>query len=157
MIDEADKAPLDVVAVLKSLIEDGEMRLADGRRIVSGDGGENENEIVIHKNFKVIVLANRPGYPFLGNDFFGSIGDIFSSHVITNPPLESEIELLTNYAPNVKKKMIIKVSEGGREGVSEGGREEGREHGLEIMSCCGFPFLTARLHSSPSRSRSCAS
>jgi MoxR-like ATPase len=34
VIDEADKAPLEVVCVLKGLIEDGEMLLADGRRIV---------------------------------------------------------------------------------------------------------------------------
>jgi MoxR-like ATPase len=34
VIDEADKAPLEVVAVLKSLVEDGELLLADGRRIL---------------------------------------------------------------------------------------------------------------------------
>ena len=27
-----------------------------------------------HKDFRVIVLANRPGFPFLGNDFFGAMG-----------------------------------------------------------------------------------
>lgn len=35
VIDEADKAPVEVVAVLKGLVEDGEMALADGRLIVS--------------------------------------------------------------------------------------------------------------------------
>jgi MoxR-like ATPase len=34
VIDEADKAPLEVVSVLKSLVEDGELLLADGRRIL---------------------------------------------------------------------------------------------------------------------------
>ena len=34
VIDEADKAPLEVVAVLKSLVEDGQLLLADGRRIL---------------------------------------------------------------------------------------------------------------------------
>lgn len=33
VIDEADKAPLHVVAVLKSLIDSGILYLADGRRI----------------------------------------------------------------------------------------------------------------------------
>ena len=42
----------------------------------------------------LIALANRPGFPFLGNNFFREIGDIFSTHVITNPDTESELELL---------------------------------------------------------------
>lgn len=33
-----------------------------------------ENVIVIHPDFRMIVLANRPGFPFLGNDFFGTLG-----------------------------------------------------------------------------------
>ena len=35
MVDEADKAPVEVTSVLKSLVEDEEMLLADGRRIVN--------------------------------------------------------------------------------------------------------------------------
>jgi len=35
VIDEADKAPTEVVCVLKSLLEDGEILLTDGRRFVS--------------------------------------------------------------------------------------------------------------------------
>ena len=37
-------------------------------------GGESENVIVLHPEFRMIVLANRPGFPFLGNDFFGAMG-----------------------------------------------------------------------------------
>lgn len=33
-----------------------------------------ENVIAIHPDFRMIVLANRPGFPFLGNDFFGTLG-----------------------------------------------------------------------------------
>lgn len=29
---------------------------------------------MIHPDFRMIVLANRPGFPFLGNDFFGTLG-----------------------------------------------------------------------------------
>ncbi|MGH0128533.1 UNVERIFIED_CONTAM: hypothetical protein FKN15_018942 [Acipenser sinensis] len=37
VIDEADKAPTNVTCILKTLVESGEMILADGRRIVAGD------------------------------------------------------------------------------------------------------------------------
>jgi von Willebrand factor A domain-containing protein 8 len=40
VIDEADKAPLEVIAVLKSLVEDGELLLADGRRILRNTSGK---------------------------------------------------------------------------------------------------------------------
>lgn len=36
VIDEADKAPTNVTCILKTLVESGEMHLADSRRIVSG-------------------------------------------------------------------------------------------------------------------------
>ena len=35
------------------------------------------NAIRAHPDFKMIVLANRPGFPFLGNDFFGALGKSF--------------------------------------------------------------------------------
>src|SRR5690242_4727477 len=59
--------------------------------------------IKIHPTFRMIVLANRPGYPFLGNDFFSECGDCFSCHMIDNPDLESEMFLLQSYAPHVPK------------------------------------------------------
>jgi len=36
------------------------------------------NDITMHPDFQMIVLANRPGFPFLGNDFFREIGDVFA-------------------------------------------------------------------------------
>ena len=36
VIDEADKAPINVTCVLKTLVENGEMVLGDGRRVVPG-------------------------------------------------------------------------------------------------------------------------
>ena len=33
------------------------------------------NVIVAHPDFRMVVLANRPGFPFLGNDFFGAMGE----------------------------------------------------------------------------------
>ena len=44
VVDEADKAPLEVVAVLKSLVEDGELLLADGRRITRRSSGSANTE-----------------------------------------------------------------------------------------------------------------
>lgn len=60
VIDEADKAPEHVVAVFKSLAGHGEMSLSDGRRIRFSR--ERENDVVVHPNFRLILLANRPGY-----------------------------------------------------------------------------------------------
>ncbi|KAJ3272681.1 von Willebrand factor A domain-containing protein 8 [Terramyces sp. JEL0728] len=112
VVDEADKAPTHVTSILKSLIEDGEMVLNDGRKIVSRDSANStmdSNTIVIHKDFRVIALANRPGFPFLGNDFFNEVGDVFALHCVDNPPPESELRLLQNYGPNIPKETLSKL------------------------------------------------
>lgn len=55
----------------------------------------------MHDNFRMIMLANRPGFPFLGNDLFGVLGDLFSVHVVDNPSRTSEIAMLKQYGPGV--------------------------------------------------------
>lgn len=63
----------------KTLIENGEMLLADGRRILKRGIGSDIKEVDIirlHPDFRMIVLANRPGFPFLGNDFFAALGTL---------------------------------------------------------------------------------
>ena len=60
IIDEADKAPEHVVAIFRSLAGQGEMSLSDGRRV--RPVLEKEGDIVVHPNFRLILLANRPGY-----------------------------------------------------------------------------------------------
>jgi hypothetical protein len=63
IVDEADKAPAHVVAVLRSLGGHGEMTLSDGRRVrPPGVVTGREGDIVVHHNFRMILLANRPGY-----------------------------------------------------------------------------------------------
>lgn len=84
------------------------MILSDGRRI-SAFKSNDPNTIVIHSDFRMIVLANRPGFPFLGNDFFGVLGDLFATHSIDNPSLEDEISLLKQYGPDVDDKIIQKL------------------------------------------------
>ncbi|XP_076766995.1 von Willebrand factor A domain-containing protein c12.2 [Xylocopa sonorina] len=111
VVDEADKAPTHVTCILKTLVESGEMILSDGRRIVSSLNSDAKelNTILLHPDFRMIVLANRPGFPFLGNDFFGSLGDLFSTHSVDNPSFENEIHLLRQYGPNVDNKIIFKL------------------------------------------------
>ncbi|PNI60300.1 VWA8 isoform 3 [Pan troglodytes] len=111
VVDEADKAPTNVTCILKTLVENGEMILADGRRIVANSANVNgrENVVVIHPDFRMIVLANRPGFPFLGNDFFGTLGDIFSCHAVDNPKPHSELEMLRQYGPNVPEPILQKL------------------------------------------------
>uniref|UniRef100_A0A8C2I710 von Willebrand factor A domain-containing protein 8 n=1 Tax=Cyprinus carpio TaxID=7962 RepID=A0A8C2I710_CYPCA len=111
VIDEADKAPTNVTCILKTLVESGEMILADGRRIVSDplEAAGRPNAIPMHPDFRMIVLANRPGFPFLGNDFFGALGDIFSCHAVDNPKPQAEFAMLKQYGPDVPDAILQKL------------------------------------------------
>ncbi|XP_069677328.1 von Willebrand factor A domain-containing protein 8 isoform X2 [Periplaneta americana] len=113
VVDEADKAPTHVTCILKTLVESGEMILSDGRRLVPHTDARahiNSPSIIpVHPDFRMIILANRPGFPFLGNDFFGALGDLFSCHAVDNPSPESELSLLEQYGPNVSGKVIMKL------------------------------------------------
>lgn len=110
VVDEADKAPTNVTCILKSLVESGEMILSDGRRIVPPNSPEEGDNIIhLHPEFRMLVLANRPGFPFLGNDFFGTLGDLFSCHVVDNPSMESELSMLRQYGPNVPEDIMRRV------------------------------------------------
>jgi hypothetical protein len=77
-----------LAGILKSLAENGTMRLSDGRMIVPADMADearnNPQLIAIHPDFRLVVLANRPGFPFLGHDFFAALGDVFSCHAMDN-------------------------------------------------------------------------
>jgi hypothetical protein len=55
------------------------------------------------------MLANRPGFPFLGNDLYGTLGDLFSVHIIDNPDSDSEFVMLKQYGPNVEKRTIERL------------------------------------------------
>ncbi|XP_022919882.1 von Willebrand factor A domain-containing protein 8 [Onthophagus taurus] len=112
VVDEADKAPTHVTCILKTLVESGQMILSDGRRIVTSlppNIIDKSKFIVTHPDFRIIVLANRPGFPFLGNDFFGALGDLFSSHAVDNPTRKSEIDMLQQYGPNVPLETIQRL------------------------------------------------
>lgn len=112
-VDECDKAPTHVTCILKTFVENGEMILSDGRKIYPSNADRTENEssdaIYTHPDFRLIVLANRPGFPFLGNNFFASLGDLFSCHSVDNPSIDSEIYLLQQYGPNVNMEILRKL------------------------------------------------
>lgn len=46
------------------------MTLADGRKIRPADQLGAATDVVVHPGFRMILLANRPGFPFLGNREF---------------------------------------------------------------------------------------
>lgn len=105
VLDEADKAPIEVVVILKALVEDGELLLGDGRRLTRSATGENE--VQIHPDFRLWVLANRPGFPFHGNAFFRDCGDAFAAIAVENPDLSSEQKLLQHVAASYPKKSVL--------------------------------------------------
>eukprot|EP01062_Namystynia_karyoxenos_P006370 TRINITY_DN1222_c0_g1_i1.p1 TRINITY_DN1222_c0_g1~~TRINITY_DN1222_c0_g1_i1.p1 ORF type:complete len:1879 (+),score=516.05 TRINITY_DN1222_c0_g1_i1:79-5637(+) len=119
VIDEFDKAPAEVVCVLKGLLQDGEVLLGDGRRFYDTrmsplrpahfTPAERGSLAPVHPDFRVIALANRPGFPFLGNDFFREMGDVFSAHTIENPDKESELSMLQRYAPHVPPQLLLRL------------------------------------------------
>ncbi|GFS38586.1 von Willebrand factor A domain-containing protein 8 [Nephila pilipes] len=112
VVDEADKAPTHVTSILKALVVSGEMNLSDGRCIVHHSDRKlnDDSQVIMHPDFRMIVLANRPGFPFLGNDFFAVLGDIFSCHAVDNPSLESEIAMLRQYGPDVPDDSLRKLA-----------------------------------------------
>ncbi|KAJ2919670.1 hypothetical protein MD484_g680, partial [Candolleomyces efflorescens] len=107
IIDEADKAPEHVVAIFRSLAGQGELSLSDGRRVRPVK--EREGDIVVHPNFRLILLANRPGYPFLGNHFLQVLGENFSAHSVSNPDQESERKLIGQLAPELSDDLVLRL------------------------------------------------
>lgn len=96
--------------MLKGLIEDGLLALSDGRRLVDATRHPCAgNDISIHGDFRCILLANKAGFPFLGNDLFREMGDVVSPLVIENPDRESETVLLQSYAPRVNGHLIAQL------------------------------------------------
>ena len=65
--------------------------------------------LTIDPRFRMILLANRPGHPFLGNDFFYEIGDVLSCHLVDNPSIDSEMQLLQQYAPHLPHQLRSKL------------------------------------------------
>lgn len=110
VVDEADKCSAAVTAVFKSLAERGELSLPDGSRVRPANvAGDDERDVVVHPDFRLVLLANRPGFPFLGNAFLEVLGEGFSCYAVANPDLESEVRLLLQAAPSVDEGLVRKL------------------------------------------------
>ncbi|TKY88244.1 hypothetical protein EX895_002954 [Sporisorium graminicola] len=120
VVDEADKCSTAVSAVFKSLAERGELSLPDGRRIRPAKKGERAQQdaaapsgtagdILVHPDFRLVLLSNRPGWPFFGNNFIEVIGEGFSCYAVANPDIESEVRLLKAAAPNVDVDLLRRL------------------------------------------------
>lgn len=44
--------------------------------LLDGDSCNDPAVIPVHPDFRMIALANRPGFPFLGNDFYAALGNL---------------------------------------------------------------------------------
>lgn len=114
VLDEADKAPLEAVVALRSLLADGELLLGDGTLLARGERREAAERSgfecrEIHEDFRCIVLANPPGFPFHGNDLYRECGDVFCAHQVPNPDAASERALLEAYAPAADGELLGRV------------------------------------------------
>lgn len=120
VVDEADKCSTAVSAVFKSLAERGELSLPDGRRIRPArqgehvqqkvdDGASLGGDILVHPDFRLVLLSNRPGWPFFGNNFIEVIGEGFSCYAVANPDIESEVRLLKAAAPNIEVDLLRRL------------------------------------------------
>jgi hypothetical protein len=64
--------------------------------------------IPLHRDFRLLLLANRPGWPFLGNAL-GILMDVLSIHTVDAPDAASELSLLKSYAPTVDEATLRKL------------------------------------------------
>jgi len=108
VLDEADKADQHVVALLKGLIEDGQLLLPDGRMLSDGEN-TGPDIISIHKDFSIWVLTNPAGYPFHGNDLSREMADVFSCHEVPAMDMVSHKRILTSYGDNVHPRVIDNI------------------------------------------------
>ena len=109
VVDEADKAPVEVVALMKGLIEDGELILPDGRILRLEADESRSNVLHVHPDFRVWALANPATYPFHGNDISGEMSDIFSCHTVPALDAESQRRILRSYGPNLSETTVDKI------------------------------------------------
>lgn len=109
IVDEADKCSSAVTSIFRSLSERGQLTLPDGRQVRPQGSVGSPDDVIVHPNFRCILLANRPGFPFLGNEFLSTLGEGFSPFAIANPDLNSEVRLLKQAAPSVSEDLIKRL------------------------------------------------
>jgi len=110
VLDEADKAPIEVVALLKGLIEDGQLSLPDGQILCEGEN-MGPGYLSMHPDFRIWTLTNPSGYPFHGNDLAREMSDVFSCHNVHAMDTESHKRILRSYGPDVSASIIDSIVE----------------------------------------------
>ena len=111
VLDEADKAPIEVVALLKGLIEDGQLSLPDGRVLCydESDIHDTSNHIKIHPEFRIWALTNPAVFPFQGNDLSRHMSDVFACHIVPSMDEESHRRILQSYGKSLNPDVIDKI------------------------------------------------
>ena len=104
------QASVDVVCLVKALVDDEDLDLDDGRRLRRGSSTDDDSSLAIHADFRVVVLANRPVWPFQGNDFLTECGAVFSTHFVDHPDLESQTALAMVTAPSADPRILRAVA-----------------------------------------------
>lgn len=109
VVDEADKAPTEVVSMLKGLIEDRQLALPDGRMLCHDGDDSDSNIVTIHPSFSIWTLTNPVGFPFHGNDLAREMADVFSCHNVPPMDMESHRRILSSYGAKVDVDVIDKI------------------------------------------------
>jgi MoxR-like ATPase len=109
VVDEADKAPTEVVSMLKGLIEDRQLALPDGRMLCHDGDDFDSNIVTIHPSFSIWTLTNPVGFPFHGNDLAREMADVFSCHNVPPMDMESHRRILSSYGAKVDADVIDKI------------------------------------------------
>jgi len=124
LVDEVDKAPVEVACVLRELADElCELQLPDGRCLRHAAASGVTGDPVIHADFRMILLANPPGHPFVGHDFFRECGDAFSGFAVEGLDVESECALVRSSAPRIPTaalQTLLRVSAAFRRAHEEG-------------------------------------
>ena len=71
----------------------------------TGLESSSENIIRMHPDFRMMVLANRPGFPFLGNDFYAAVGQFINIYFIGLIVCMFSIDLLRTI--DICKKLLV--------------------------------------------------
>jgi hypothetical protein len=79
------------------------MRLPDGRTLVSeANRGlidkDDQSVIVVHPEFRLVMLANPGVAPFLGSNVLDTLGSLTNAILMESPSLQSMQTILKKYA-----------------------------------------------------------
>lgn len=104
VLDELDKASPSVIGTLRSLIK-GSFRMPDGRMI---GRDEKTADILIHRDFSLVCLANPGVAPFLGANVREELGSVVNAVVVDPPSRDAMTQILASYNSDPSKNDVVK-------------------------------------------------